>query len=101
MAFIAFLARWHRPLIGVAIVLALMFALNRYVADAVHDDRIEATVEAQKADARADDLAGQVAASEAATIEQENASVRRKALGSDDHLKSGFDSLRQRKAGGE
>lgn len=101
MMAIAFLARWHRPLIGVAIVLALMFALNRYVADAVHDDRLQATVEAQKADAQADDLAGQVAASQAATIGKGNDDARKSAAGSSDHLKSGFDSLRHRKAGSE
>ena len=101
MMAIAFLARWHRPLIGVAIVLALMFALNRYVADAVHDDRLQATVEAQKADARADDLAGQVAASEQSKTQDENDEARKTAAGSSDPLKSGFDSLRRRKAGGE
>lgn len=99
MMAIAFLARWHRPLIGVAIVLALMFALNRYVADAVHDDRLQATVEAQKADARADDLAGQIAASEAATIEQESINAREAANAGNDYLGDGLRSLRANKAG--
>ena len=101
MIAITFLTRWHRPLIGVAIVLALMFALNRYVANAVHDDRLQATVEAQKADARADDLAGQVAASEAATIEMENSNARKAANAGDDRLRDGLNSLRHRKAGSE
>lgn len=91
-----FLVRWHRPLIGVAIVLALMFALNRYVADAVQDDRLQATVEAQKADARADDLAGRVAASEAAQTEQENTQARKAAAGSSDPLADGLRALRKK-----
>lgn len=96
---IPILIRFHRPLIGLALILGLMWALNAYVADAVHDDRLQATVEAQQRDGVADDRAGQVAASEAATIEQENEHARKVAAGSDDPLKSGFDSLRASKAG--
>jgi len=95
---IPILIRFHRPLIGLALILALMWALNAYVADAIHDDRLQATLEAQQRDAVADDRAGQVAASEAATIEQESANAREAAAGSDDPLKSGFDSLRTGKA---
>lgn len=96
MMAIAFLARWHRPLIGVAIVLALMFALNRYVADAVHDDRLQATVEAQKADARADDLAGQVAASEQSKTQDENDEARKAANAGTDPLGDGLRKLRRK-----
>ena len=96
---IPLLIRFHRPLIGLALILALMWALNAYVADAIRDDRLEATVEAQKRDAAADDRSGHVAASQAATIEQENVHAREAAAGSDDPLKSGFDSLRASKAG--
>lgn len=94
---IPLLIRFHRPLIGLALILALMWALKAYVADAIHDDRLQATVEAQQRDAVADDRAGWVAASEAATIEQESARAREVAAGSDDPLKSGLDSLRKRK----
>lgn len=96
---IPLLIRFHRPLIGLALILALMWALNAYVADAVRKDRLEATVEVQKRDAVADDHAGQVAASQAATIEQENDNAREAAAGSDDPLKSGLDRLRTGKAG--
>lgn len=92
---IALLIRFHRPLIGMALILALMWALNAYVADAVHDDRLEATLEAQQRDAVADDRAGQVAASEAATIEQENVNAREAAAGSDDPLADGLRALRK------
>lgn len=97
---IPLLIRFHRPLIGLALILALMWALNTYVADAIHDDRLEATVEAQQRDAVADDRAGQVAASEAATIEQENDAMRKASMGSGDPLKAGLDRLRQRQTGG-
>jgi hypothetical protein len=96
IAAIAFLARWHRPLIGVAIVLALMFALNRYVADAVHDDRLKTAVEAQKADARADDIAGQVAASEQSKTQDENDEARKAANAGTDPLGDGLRKLRRK-----
>lgn len=92
---IPLLIRFHRPLIGLALILALMWALNAYVADAVHDDRLKATVDAQKRDAVADDRAGQVAASEAATIEQESTNAREVAAGSDDPLADGLRALRK------
>lgn len=94
----AFILKYNRVFIALGLLLALAIALKMYVADAIHDDRLEATVEAQHRDAVADDRAGQVAASEAATIEQENDRAREVAAGSDDPLKSGFDSLRANKA---
>lgn len=93
---IPLLIRFHRPLIGLALILALMWALNAYVADAIHDDRLEATVAAQQRDAAADDRAGQVAASEAATIETENEHAREAANAGDDPLGDGLRSLRNR-----
>lgn len=96
---IALLIRFHRPLIGLALILALMWALNAYVADAVHDDRLEATMEAQQRDAVADDRAGQVAASQAATIEQESMNAREAANAGNDYLGDGLRSLRANKAG--
>lgn len=93
---IALLIRFHRPLIGLALILALMWALNAYVADAIRDDRLQATVEAQQRDAVADDRAGQVVASEAATIEQENVNARKVAADSTDPLADGLRSLRNR-----
>ena len=95
----AFILRYNRAFIALGLLLAMAVALRLYVADAIHDDRLESTIEAQQRDAVADDRAGQVAASEAATIEQENVNARKVAAGSDDPLKSGFDSLRANKAG--
>lgn len=95
----AFILRYNRAFIALGLLLALAIALQMYVADAVRQDRLEATLEAQQRDAVADDRAGQVAASQVATIEQENDRAREAAAGSDDPLKSGFDSLRASKAG--
>ena len=95
----AFILKYNRAFIALGLLMAMAVALRLYVADAVREDRLEATVEAQQRDAVADDRAGQVAASEAATIEQESTNAREAAAGSDDPLKSGFDSLRANKAG--
>lgn len=92
---IAFALRYHRPLIAVALLLALMWALNRYVADAVHDDRVETRNAALEADSKADDRAGVVAASEQARTEQENDDARKAAARSDDPLGDGLRSLRR------
>lgn len=94
----AFLIKYNRVFIALGLLLSLAIALQMYVADAIHDDRLEATVEAQQRDGVADDRAGRVAASQAATIEQENARAREVAAGSDDPLKSVTDSLRAGKA---
>lgn len=92
---IPLLIRFHRPLIGLALILALMWALKAYVADAIHDDRLQATVEAQQRDAVADERAGQVAASQAATIEQENDNAREAANAGNDPLGDGLRRLRK------
>lgn len=91
----AFILKYNRVFIALGLLLALAIALKMYVADAVHDDRLEATVDAQQRDAVADDRAGQVAASEAATIEQESARAREVAAGSDDPLADGLRALRK------
>lgn len=92
---IAFALRYHRPLIAVALLLALMWALNRYVADAVHDDRVESRNVALEADNKADDRAGVVAASEQARTKKENEDARQAAARSDDPLGDGLRSLRR------
>lgn len=98
---LAILYRFRLPIAAAVAVLALLWALNRYVAGEVQDDRNKAAVEALQGDARADDIAGQVAATEQATIERQNDEARREAVGSDDPLKSGLDRLRKRKAGSD
>ena len=91
----AFILRYNRAFIALGLLLAMAIALRLYVADAIHDDRLEATVEAQQRDAEADDRAGHVAASQAATIEQENDRAREVAAGSDDPLADGLRALRK------
>ena len=95
---IALLYRFRIPIAALCVVLALAWVLNRYVADAVQDDRQESAVAVHKADARADDIAGQVAASEAATVEKQNDEARKVAADSADPLADGLRSLRDRKA---
>ena len=95
----AFVLRYHRALIGVGAILALFIAFRLYVNGQVEQARLEDAAAVARVDAIADDVAGQVAASEAATIQQGNDDARREAMGSDDHLKSGLDSLRARKTG--
>ena len=95
----AFILKYNRVFIALGLLLALAIALKMYVADAVHDDRLQATVEAQHRDAVADDRAGQVAASEAATIEQESMNAREAANAGNDYLGAGLRSLRANKVG--
>jgi hypothetical protein len=89
-----FVLRYHRALIGVGAILALFIAFRLYVNGQVEQARLEDAAAVAKVDAIADDVAGQVAASEAATIQQGNDDARREAVGSDDPLKRGLDSLR-------
>jgi len=96
LAFILAQWRWLLPLAG---ALALFIAFRVYVASEVRDARQSDAAAVLKADAKADDRAGVVAASEAATVEQGNTNARKAANAGDDPLKRGFDSLRARKTG--
>lgn len=95
----ALVLRYHRALIGVALIVGLFITARAYVNGQVEQARLEDAAAVAKVDAIADDIAGQVAASEAATIQQGNDDARREAVGSDDPLKSGLDSLRAKKTG--
>ena len=95
----AFVLRYHRALIGVALIVGLFITARAYVNGQVEQARLEDAAAVAKVVAIADDVAGKVAASEAATIQQGNDNARREAVGSDDPLKSGLDSLRARKTG--
>lgn len=97
---IPFIIRYHRALIGVGLVVALFVAFRLYVAGQVEQARLEDAAAVQRMDAIADDAAGQVAASEAASVEKQNDEARREAVGSDDPLKSGLDRLRTSKTSG-
>ena len=95
----AFVLRYHRALIGLGLIVGLFITARAYVNGQVEQARLEDAAAVAKVDAIADDVAGKVAASEAATIQQGNDDARREAVGSDDPLKSGLDSLRARKTG--
>lgn len=86
--------------VGLAISLLAALWLAKALYDraliADHDAAQEAAV--LKADAVADDKAGQVAATEQAKVEKGNQDARNAAAGSDDPLKSAFDQLRKRPA---
>lgn len=96
---IPFLIRWHRPLLGAALLLAVYLALRWYVAGEVEQARQDDAAAVARVDAIADDVAGQVAASQAATVEQENTDARKSAADSDDPLRAGLDRLRTGKTG--
>jgi len=87
--------------IGLAVAVIALLWLGKALYDrsviAEHDAKQDVAV--IKADAKADDIAGEVAASEQAKVEKENSDARREAMGSDDPLKSGLDRLRAGKAG--
>ena len=93
------ITRYHRALIGVGCLLALFVAFRLYVSAQVEQARSRDAVAAAKIDAIADDVAGQVAASEAAAIQKGNDDARKDAAGSGDPLKSGLDRLRAGKTG--
>lgn len=91
----AFIIRYHRVLIAVGLVLALALALHLYVSGKVKDARQADAVAAIKADAKADDIAGQVAASGVAEVEKENEHARNQANAGDDMLGDGLRGLRK------
>ena len=94
----AFLIRHWRVVAVLVAAPALYAAFRFYVASEVEQARQADAVAAAKVDAIADDVAGQVAESQAATIEQENRDARQAAADSDDPLRAGLDQLRAGKA---
>lgn len=95
---LATLWRLRVPIVIVLAAALLWWALDRYVDAAVKGDRQASAIAVHEADAIADDVAGQVAASHAATTEQENRDARQAATDSDDPLRAGLDQLRAGKA---
>lgn len=95
----AIIARYWRLLIPLVLVAAFALWLWAHDRAVIAQDRLEATVEARRRDAIADDKAGQVSASQAARIEKENNDARKAALDSDDPLRAGLDRLRAGKTG--
>jgi hypothetical protein len=96
---IPLLIRFRVPLLALGAALALFIAFRVYVSAQVEKARAEDAAEAQRMDSVADDVAGQIAASEAANVEKGNTDARNAAAGSDDPLKRGLDSLRASKGG--
>ncbi|MFN3456922.1 MAG: hypothetical protein ACK4Z8_05025 [Novosphingobium sp.] len=95
----AFLLRNWRVLAVVVAALALYAAFRWYVAGEVEQARQADAAAVARVDAIADDVAGQVAASQAAAVEQENDDARKAAADSDDPLRAGLDRLRTGKTG--
>lgn len=87
-----FVLRYHRALIGVGAILALFIAFRLYVNGQVEQARLEDAAAVAKVDAIADDVAGQVAASEAASVQEGNDDARKAASAGTDPL---GDALRQ------
>lgn len=94
----AFLLRHWRALAVVVVALAIYAAFRWYVAGEVEQARQADAAAVAKVDAIADDVAGQIAASQAATIEQENDDARNAANAGTDPLGDGLRQLRTGKA---
>jgi len=92
---IPFIIKYHRTLIGVGLVVALFVAFRLYVAGQVEQVRLEDAAAVQRMDAIADDAAGQVAASEAASVETKNSEARTAAAKSGDPLADGLRALKK------
>lgn len=97
---IPLLIRFRVPLLALGVALALFVAFRVYVSAQVEKARQEAALEAARMDQVADDVAGQVAESEAASVEKENDDARKAAHAGNDPLADGLSSLRKGKAGG-
>ena len=93
---IPFIIRYHRALIGVGLIVGLFIAFRLYVNGQVEQARLEDAAAVARVDAIADDVAGQVAASEAATVEAENSKARQSAAKSDDPLADGLRALNKK-----
>lgn len=91
----AFVLRYHRALIGVALIVGLFITARAYVNGQVEQARLEDAAAVAKVDAIADDVAGQVAASDAASVETKNSEARTAAAKSGDPLADGLRALKK------
>ena len=91
----AFVLRYHRALIGVALIVGLFITARAYVNGQVEQARLEDAAAVARVDAIADDVAGQVAASEAASVETKNSEARTAAAKSGDPLADGLRALKK------
>lgn len=92
---IPFILRYHRALIGVALIVGLFITARAYVNGQVEQARLEDAAAVARVDAIADDVAGQVAASEAASVETKNSEARTAAAKSGDPLADGLRALKK------
>jgi len=92
----AFILRHWRVLLPAVAALVLVAAYKWHVASEVEQARADDALEAARVDAVADDIAGQIAASEAATVEGQNDDARKAANTGNDYLGDGLRSLRKR-----
>ena len=95
----AFVLRYHRALIGLGAILALFIAFRVYVNGQVEQARLEDAAAVAKVDAIADDVAGQVAASEAASVQEGNDNARKAASAGTDPLGDALRQLHKGKTG--
>jgi len=89
------LIKYHRALIGVALIVGLFITARAYVNGQVEQARLEDAAAVAKVDAIADDVAGKVAASEAASVETKNSEARTAAAKSGDPLADGLRALKK------
>jgi len=92
----AFILRHYRVLLPILAALVLFAAYKWHVASEIEQARLQDAAEAARMDAVADDVAGQIAASEAATVEGQNDDARKAANAGSDYLGDGLRSLRKR-----
>ena len=95
----AFVLRYHRALIGVALIVGLFITARAYVNGQVEQARLEDAAAVAKVDAIADDVAGQVAASEAASVQEGNDDARKAASAGTDPLGDALRQLHKGKTG--
>ena len=91
----AFVLRYHRALIGLGLIVGLFITARAYVNGQVEQARLEDAAAVARVDAIADDVAGQVAASEAASVETKNSEARTAAAKSGDPLADGLRALKK------
>lgn len=92
----AFILRYHRALIGLGLIVGLFITARAYVNGQVEQARLEDAAAVARVDAIADDVAGQVAASEAVSVETKNSEARTAAAKSDDPLADGLRALNKK-----
>jgi len=92
----AFVIKHYRVLLPVLAALAMFAAYKWHVASKIEQARADDAAEAARMDAVADDVAGQITASEQAKVEQENTDARKAANAGSDPLGDGLRALKKK-----